>query len=89
MKTLFVSLESFTEMLSGLIASGVTFESKEENGGMIKKRIERTEKRQSNYFKNIETISRQVLFIQRLKARNKRKYQQSVGVRENQRKAAK
>jgi len=35
MKTLFLSHESFTEMLSGLISSGVTFESEEKNGGIL------------------------------------------------------
>ena len=35
MKTLFVSQESFTEMLSGLIKSGVTFDSKEQDGGIL------------------------------------------------------
>jgi len=32
MKTLDVTIEIFTEMLSGLIASGVTFEAKEREG---------------------------------------------------------
>jgi hypothetical protein len=35
MKTLFVSQESFTEMLLGLIKSGVTFEAEEQNGGIL------------------------------------------------------
>jgi hypothetical protein len=35
MGTLFVSTETFTEMLSGLIKSGVTFESKEKDGGIL------------------------------------------------------
>ena len=35
MKTLFVSTETFTEMLGGLIKSGVTFESVEKNGGIL------------------------------------------------------
>jgi hypothetical protein len=35
MKTLFVSHETFTEMVSGLIQSGVTFESEERNGGIL------------------------------------------------------
>jgi hypothetical protein len=35
MRNLFVSTESFTEMLGGLIASGVTFESEEKNGGIL------------------------------------------------------
>ena len=33
--TLFVSQESFTEMLLGLVKSGCTFEAKEENGGIL------------------------------------------------------
>jgi hypothetical protein len=35
MRTLFVSIETFTEMLTGLITSGVTFESEEQNGGIL------------------------------------------------------
>ena len=35
MKTLFVSNETFIEMLEGLIKSGVTFESEERNGGIL------------------------------------------------------
>lgn len=35
MNTLFVSQESFTEMLQGFVASGVTFKAKEENGGIL------------------------------------------------------
>jgi hypothetical protein len=34
MRTLFVSTETFTKMLSGLIQSGVTFESEEKNNGI-------------------------------------------------------
>ena len=35
MKTLFVSQETFTEMLTGFIVSGVTFEAEEKNGGIL------------------------------------------------------
>jgi len=35
MKTLFLSHESFTEMLSGLVSSGTTFEAEEKNGGIL------------------------------------------------------
>jgi hypothetical protein len=35
MRTLFVSTETFTDMLEGLIKSGVTFESEEKNGGIL------------------------------------------------------
>ena len=35
MRTLFVSHASFTEMLLGLMKSGVTFESEEQNGGIL------------------------------------------------------
>lgn len=35
MKKLIISKETFLEMLSGLIASGVTFESRELTGGNI------------------------------------------------------
>ena len=35
MTTLFVSIATFTEMLSGLIKSGVTFESEEREGGIL------------------------------------------------------
>ena len=35
MRKLTVSKESFTEMLSGLIASGVTFEAHEEKGWIV------------------------------------------------------
>lgn len=35
MRTLFVSTETFTEMLEGFIKSGVTFESEEKNGGIL------------------------------------------------------
>jgi hypothetical protein len=35
MRTLFVSHETFIEMLSGFIQSGVTFESEEKNGGIL------------------------------------------------------
>jgi hypothetical protein len=35
MKTLFLSHKAFTEMLSDLIASGVTFEAEEKNGGIL------------------------------------------------------
>jgi len=35
MKSLFVSQETFTEMLTGLIVSGVTFEAVEKNGGIL------------------------------------------------------
>lgn len=35
MKTLTVKPETFLAMLSGLIASGVTFEADEINGGLI------------------------------------------------------
>jgi len=35
MKTLFVSQESFTDMLLGFIKSGVTFEAEEKNGGIL------------------------------------------------------
>jgi hypothetical protein len=34
MKELFLSHESFTEMLLGLIKSGCTFEAEEHNGGI-------------------------------------------------------
>tara|TARA_R110000851_G_scaffold329247_2_gene500954 strand:- start:2403 stop:2528 length:126 start_codon:yes stop_codon:yes gene_type:complete len=33
--TLFLSHTAFTEMLSGLIQSGATFEAKELNGGIL------------------------------------------------------
>ena len=33
MRTLFVSTETFTEMLMDLIITGVAFESEEKNGG--------------------------------------------------------
>jgi hypothetical protein len=35
MKTLFVSLETYNEMLLGLIQSGVTFSGKEQDGGIL------------------------------------------------------
>ena len=35
MRTLFVSTETFTDMLVGFIQSGVTFESEEKNGGIL------------------------------------------------------
>ncbi len=35
MKTLFVSTETFGEMLLGFIKSGVTFEAEEKNGGIL------------------------------------------------------
>ena len=35
MRTLFVSTETFTDMLDGFIKSGVTFESEEKNGGIL------------------------------------------------------
>lgn len=35
MKKLTVSLDTFTEMLSGLIQSGVTFEATEKDGDII------------------------------------------------------
>jgi hypothetical protein len=35
MRTLFVSIETFTAMLTDLIISGVTFESEEKNGGIL------------------------------------------------------
>jgi hypothetical protein len=35
MRTLFLSHEAFTEMLSGIVASGVTFEAEEKNGGIL------------------------------------------------------
>jgi hypothetical protein len=35
MGTLFVSTETFNDMLSGLIKAGVTFESVEKNGGIL------------------------------------------------------
>lgn len=35
MRTLFVSIETFQEMLLGLIKSGVTFESEERDGGIL------------------------------------------------------
>ena len=35
MRTLFVSHTSFTEMIFGLIKSGVTFESEEKDGGIL------------------------------------------------------
>jgi hypothetical protein len=35
MKTLFVSIETFNDMLLGFIKSGVTFESEERNGGIL------------------------------------------------------
>lgn len=36
MRTLTVSMDTFTSMLSGLIASGVTFEADEQSNGNIK-----------------------------------------------------
>ena len=35
MQTLFVSMETFNDMLLGFIKSGVTFESEEKNGGIL------------------------------------------------------
>jgi hypothetical protein len=35
MRTLFVSTETFTEMLMDLIITGITFESEEKNGGIL------------------------------------------------------
>ena len=35
MRTLFVSTETFTAMLTDLIITGVTFESEEKNGGIL------------------------------------------------------
>ena len=35
MRTLFVSTETFTDMLTDLIITGVTFESVEKNGGIF------------------------------------------------------
>jgi len=35
MRTLTVSTKTFTEMLSGLIQSGVTFEAEEKNGEIV------------------------------------------------------
>jgi hypothetical protein len=35
MRKLTVSIETFNEMISGLIASGVTFEARENNGYII------------------------------------------------------
>lgn len=35
MKTIFLSQETFNEMLTGFIKSGVTFEAKEKDGGIF------------------------------------------------------
>ena len=35
MRTLFVSTETFNEMILGLIKTGVTFNSEEQNGGIL------------------------------------------------------
>jgi len=35
MRTLFVSTETFTDMLWGLIQSGVNFKSEEKDGGIL------------------------------------------------------
>ena len=35
MRTLFVSIETFQEMLLGFIKSGVTFKSEEKDGGIL------------------------------------------------------
>jgi len=35
MRTLFVSTETFTDMLMDLIITGITFEAEEKNGGIL------------------------------------------------------